>query len=123
MGKGRRVALVSLGGFHSAAVDTDGQLFTWGDNKRGQCGQGEVATVEKPLELTLAPSETLCVGIACGGFFSLFEGQASRIYACGWGKEGCLGFGQACKRMLRPRPVPTAPCGHRWALLRTGMVH
>uniref|UniRef100_A0A7S4PS08 RCC1-like domain-containing protein n=1 Tax=Alexandrium monilatum TaxID=311494 RepID=A0A7S4PS08_9DINO len=128
---GRRAAFVSLGGFHSAAVDTEGRLFTWGDNKRGQCGQGEAAAVETPTPLVLAASTPRCTGLSCGGFFSLFEGReeaegqakARQIYACGWGKEGCLGFGQPCKRMLRPRPMPAAPGGRRWAYLRAGMVH
>merc|ERR1711957_432070 len=97
------VVQVSLGGFHSAVVSDRGVVFTWGDNKRGQCGQGEVGLVEVPTRLLLESLEGRCVGIALGGHFSLFETEGRRVYACGWGKEGCLGFGQLCKRLLTPR--------------------
>merc|ERR1712008_7018 len=115
-----KFAKISLGGFHSAAVDNNGQLFTWGDNKRGQCGQGDETIVAHPTKLSLVPGNPQCIGVACGGFFTLFQAAAStdtvcdsaKIYACGWGKEGCLGFGQACKRMMQPRPVPSPEKGY-----------
>ena len=35
------VAYVSLGGSHSAAITTDGNLYMWGDNSYGQLGNGD----------------------------------------------------------------------------------
>lgn len=133
-GSGHRITAVSLGGFHSAAVDESGLLFTWGDNRRGQCGQGEVGIVDTPEQLKLAPSEPQCIGVSCGGMFSIFEAEEgaleegsgrgrSRFYACGWGKDGCLGFGQVCKRQLRPRPWPAPPDNQQWKAVVAGAVH
>lgn len=36
--RGRRIASVAAGGWHSVAIDTAGVCFTWGDNRYGQCG-------------------------------------------------------------------------------------
>eukprot|EP00927_Polykrikos_kofoidii_P032544 TRINITY_DN27694_c0_g1_i1.p1 TRINITY_DN27694_c0_g1~~TRINITY_DN27694_c0_g1_i1.p1 ORF type:complete len:585 (+),score=81.76 TRINITY_DN27694_c0_g1_i1:124-1878(+) len=126
-----RVLHVSLGGWHTAAVDTAGCLFTWGDNGRGQCGQGEAKLVATPLIVTLStPKATFsrCLGASCGGMFSIFEAVDDetgdpRFFSCGLGKDGCLGFGQACKRMLRPQPMPEPPDGQRWAHIQAGTVH
>ncbi|CAE7596193.1 HERC1 [Symbiodinium natans] len=113
---------VSLGGFHSAVVDEEGALFTFGDNRRGQCGQGSLATLPKPTALPLSGR---CVGVSCGGFFSFFEVESESgpsLMVSGWGKEGCLGFGMPCKRLLQPRPV-RPPQGSRWLCLRAGVAH
>lgn len=120
-----RMVKVSLGGFHSAAVDESGRAFTWGDNKRGQCGQGEQSMIPNPSLLNW-PGDPRCLEVSCGGFFSFFKVEEpctdARFYACGWGKDGCLGFGQACKRMLKPRPLP-AIRGKTWTHIEAGMVH
>ena len=39
---------VSLGGFHSSAVDANGKLYTWGGNYHGQLGNGSVFHVLVP---------------------------------------------------------------------------
>eukprot|EP00930_Biecheleria_cincta_P063593 TRINITY_DN49132_c0_g1_i1.p1 TRINITY_DN49132_c0_g1~~TRINITY_DN49132_c0_g1_i1.p1 ORF type:complete len:611 (-),score=124.98 TRINITY_DN49132_c0_g1_i1:47-1849(-) len=124
-GAALKAAKVALGGFHSAIIDEKGCLWTCGDNRKGQCGQGEEAQLPGPRPVAL-PGR--CIGASCGGFFSLFEvaGETQTVdpvlLACGWGKEGCLGFGQPCKRMLRPRQMPRGQ-GGRWLCMRAGMVH
>jgi len=127
-GGGRRVVSVSLGGFHSAAIDESGSAFTWGENKKGQCGQGEESIVAAPTAVTFrGEAASRCVTASCGGFFTLFGVESDgdgriQFHACGLGKEGCLGFGQPCKRMLRPQPLPSRP-GQHWTHMQAGMVH
>jgi len=129
-----RIQRVSLGGFHSAAIDETGHLYTWGDNVRGQCGQGDLKLLSKPELLQITCSDITCTRVSCGGFFTIIGAtedpcgkndynQRSRFFVCGWGKEGCLGFGQPCKRMLRPQPMARAPNGYSWTHLYAGMVH
>ena len=46
------VAEVSLGGLHSAAVKTDGSLWTWGFNSCGQLGNGETRGISvRPVKV------------------------------------------------------------------------
>merc|ERR1719247_3099565 len=118
---GHKMVSACLGGFHSAAIDSAGTVFTWGDNKRGQCGQGELDVVDIPTALSF-PNGQSCTGASCGGFFSFFRvkldtSDSAVYFACGWGKEGCLGFGQVCKRMLRPQRLPHLKEGRRWAYI------
>lgn len=119
---------VSLGGFHSAAIDSEGKLYTWGDNKRGQCGQGDVEILHTPTQLMLGNDVIMCIGVSCGGFFSFFKAKIGErrphvYFASGWGKEGCLGFGQICKRLLKPRQLPKHADGRQWTHIEAGMVH
>merc|ERR1712232_430415 len=120
-------------------MGASGKIFTWGDNKRGQCGQGEVTVIERPTLLECGSGQhPVCRRVSCGGFFTFFEMLAddtsdagsdsravtrTRSFACGWGKEGCLGFGQPCKRMLRPQLLPLMPEQRRWTHLSAGMAH
>merc|ERR1712194_886458 len=124
---GKRMVRMSLGGFHTTAVDESGALYCWGDNSKGQCGLGELKVAEYPSVVAFNTEGIKCEGVSCGGFFTLFRmvTEASRtpmFYACGLGKEGCLGFGQACKRMLKPQPQPLRTDG-RWVYLQAGIVH
>ena len=38
---GKHVAQVVCGGFHTAAITVDGELFTWGGGEHGQLGHGD----------------------------------------------------------------------------------
>ena len=60
-----RVIVIASGGAHTAAVTTEGALYTWGKNQHGQLGHGDVATREEP---TLVEALGERVGwVACGG--------------------------------------------------------
>jgi len=121
-GRASKAAKVSLGGIHSAVVDEEGALFTFGDNRRGQCGQGSLTMLDQPTAL---PLPGRCAGVGCGGFFTFFEVESQSgpsLMVSGWGKEGCLGFGMPCKRLLQPREVKP-PQGTRWLCVRAGVAH
>merc|ERR1712136_576015 len=87
--------------------------------------QGEQSVIPNPSLLNW-PGDPRCLEVSCGGFFSFFKVEEpctdARFYACGWGRDGCLGFGQARKRMLKPRPLP-AIRGKTWTHIEAGMVH
>ena len=42
------VAAVACGGFHTAALKTDGSLWTWGNNSHGQLGDGTAESRSTP---------------------------------------------------------------------------
>jgi alpha-tubulin suppressor-like RCC1 family protein len=45
------VASVSLGQYHSAAITTNGDLYTWGSNKYGQLGNGTNTDSSTPVKI------------------------------------------------------------------------
>ena len=54
---------VNLGSLHSAAVKTNGSLWTWGNNEKGQLGNGSNKNSSTPLEIRLPASGTLKTNI------------------------------------------------------------
>lgn len=61
------IAMVACGGTYSMAVDTQGQLFSWGDNNDDQLGHNDFTNITLPKML---PSEA-------------FAGDAVRVGVCG----------------------------------------
>lgn len=52
----RQIKQVSCGDYHTLALETDGQVWTWGGGKdeaknRGQCGHGTFSEVEAPKQM------------------------------------------------------------------------
>jgi alpha-tubulin suppressor-like RCC1 family protein len=57
---------VSCGGYNSAAIKTDGTLWTWGLNDNGQLGNGNVISYDSPVQ-TIAGG-TNWKSVSCGTY-------------------------------------------------------
>ena len=60
-----QVVQISCGGAHTAAVTSDGTLYTWGKNHNGQLGLGHVESVGGPTKVSVL--EQRAAWVACGG--------------------------------------------------------
>jgi len=108
--KPRRVALpgvfvqqVTLGGWHSLAVDSDGQTWSWGGNEYQQCGlQGPPSTSRDVLTPTPCLVGLRIKQVAAGGMHSLALTESGEIWMWGepWGD-----FSMTIDR--RPRRIDT----------------
>lgn len=78
---------VAAGDNHSLVLTTDGRLFTWGANQRGQLGHGDKGVRTVPREMDLPP-KLLIVQIAAGGDASAFRTRDGDVYV--WGTEDKL---------------------------------
>ncbi len=56
---GDKIIQVSLGNVHSAALTSNGRLFTWGRNNYGQLGDGTNTNRYSPTQITQAHYELL----------------------------------------------------------------
>merc|ERR1740121_1871171 len=94
--------------FSTMALTDQGQIYTWGNNTDGQCGQGQrcpdhkLIYVDPHMQRTamqvLPTPRLLDVGmtfqkIAAGGYHMLAVDRDSRIWSWGRGLWGCLGHG------------------------------
>lgn len=62
-----KVAQVSCGTFHCAAVTSKGSLFTWGDGFGGRLGHGDEAVCPEPRRVSALAACTV-LQVACGCF-------------------------------------------------------
>lgn len=80
----------SCGGFHTAAVKTDGTLWTWGNNNVGQLGLGNTTYYSSPKQVGTGTNWSKT---AVGGLTSHFIKTDGTLWAVGNGSLGRLGLG------------------------------
>ena len=86
----QKVSRVSAGHDHACALTEQGQVYCWGNNRRGQLGAGERAPQPTP---TLVPLASSAKAIAAGAEFSCAALGDGRVYCFGAGDRGQLGPG------------------------------
>eukprot|EP01084_Bolivina_argentea_P275692 470243_1 len=60
---------IECGKDHNIAIDDNGNAYSWGDNRKGQCGDGTTNDINEPkLIETLKPYKV--INIKCGSFHS-----------------------------------------------------
>lgn len=91
------VAAVSSGAYHTAAIKTDGTLWTWGCNHYGALGNGEGAEVYsgKPRLSQSTPVKVLddVVAVSCGSSHTAAIRSDGSLWTWGQNSFGALGNG------------------------------
>lgn len=87
-----RCICVSAGELHSAAVSTDGDLYTWGDGFCGQTGHGDKRPQLVPKQVTHGGLDDECVAsVSCGARHTLCVTEDGEVFSFGLGHFGVLG--------------------------------
>ena len=85
---------ISCGASHTFALNSNGQLYGWGNNSQAQLGLGDTNDRSSP---TLVPGTWKYV--SCGSFHTLVINDAGVMYACGLNADGQLGLGDTRDRL------------------------
>ena len=90
------ISSVSLGDSHSAAITSEGRLFTWGYNYHGQLGDNTTTDRDTPTDITsqfdLNGEETM-ISVSLGAYHSAALSSEGRLFVWGWNNYGQLGNG------------------------------
>lgn len=82
------VLKLAVGLRHSAAITSDGGLYTWGDGSHGQCPTSSTSSFSwQP------PDGSILVDVSCGARHTMVVASNGRVYSCGGNKYGTLGRG------------------------------
>lgn len=89
-----KLVKVSCGSFHTVVVSADGDAFSWGSNKFGQCGvKGQNNCWHDPqkvnFEMYCDPHLRL---VNAGGSHTGFIDDVGRLFMCGKNDNGQLGL-------------------------------
>jgi alpha-tubulin suppressor-like RCC1 family protein len=109
---------VSCGDAHTAAIKTDGTLWTWGDNGQGQLGIGNVTRKSTPVTTFLGG--TNWKSVACGRLHTTAIKTDGTLWTWGWNTNGQLGVNNATARNT---PVTTILGGTNWKSVSGGGYH
>ena len=89
---GMRITCVSAGEIHSAAVNADGDLFTFGDGFLGMLGHADKRPQVSPKQVEKGGLEDECVlSVACGCRHTLVITEEGEVWSMGFGRYGVLG--------------------------------
>ncbi|KAF3019422.1 hypothetical protein E8E14_013018 [Neopestalotiopsis sp. 37M] len=129
------VVKVAAGGNHTIILTNTGKAYWSGDSSKGACGITTIGTADNAQfeELVLAEDTggdtTLgpIVDVACTWESSTFvvrdaQGKATKVYSCGTGEQGQLGF--EAQGIIEPRLIPDFPPeGLEVARIAAGLAH
>ena len=94
---GKSIIQIDCGDFHSAALESNGDLYTWGGGtvayNKGQCGHGHTNAIDQPEKVKLLAQKRI-VKVSCGGFHTLALTSDNELYAFGSGNYGECGYGE-----------------------------
>eukprot|EP01029_Cantina_marsupialis_P032556 TRINITY_DN99_c0_g1_i1.p1 TRINITY_DN99_c0_g1~~TRINITY_DN99_c0_g1_i1.p1 ORF type:complete len:2201 (+),score=714.06 TRINITY_DN99_c0_g1_i1:545-6604(+) len=118
-----RIQHIYTGWHFSVALGYSGEVFSWGLNKHGELGHGDLKNRKVPMRVSgLLPVDKM----DCGARHCVCVTKNGRVYAWGWNSEGQLGTGDENDRNV-PTPVPGVcgsdlagvSCGWRGSMIRT----
>ncbi len=78
----------------TVAIVANGSVWSWGDNDRGQLGNGTHVSSDVPLRVDV-PQGVNFVRVSSGGYASYAIDRAGRLWAWGGNESGQLGTGSA----------------------------
>ncbi|XP_031114509.1 ultraviolet-B receptor UVR8-like [Ipomoea triloba] len=85
---------VAAGGWHSAALTEEGEVYGWGRGEHGRLGFGDDKSSKMvPQKVQLLSGENI-VQISCGGTHSVALTRDGRMFSFGRGDHGRLGYGR-----------------------------
>jgi alpha-tubulin suppressor-like RCC1 family protein len=101
---GTEVQQAAGGDCFTVALGSDGHLYTWGANDKGQLGDGTTTPHLTPHEIAL-PGGITATAVTAVGSFALAVGSNGQVY--GWGANGTGQLGtQTPSVALSPQLVP-----------------
>ena len=106
---------VAGGGYHTAAIKTDGTLWTWGYNNYGQLGDNTIVYKSSPVQ-TIAGG-TNWKQVACGRYQTTAIKTDGTLWACGYNNYGQLGDNTI---VAKSSPVQTITVGTNWKQVSGG---
>jgi len=108
------------GGYtHTAAIKTDGTLWTWGGNSSyGQLGDNTTTTRSTPV--TTFAGGTNWKQVSCGGYYTAAIKTDGTLWNWGRNYRGLLGINSSANKFT---PVTTFAGGTNWKQVSCGRFH
>ena len=109
---------VSCGTTHTAAIKTDGTLWTWGLNSEGQLGINTTTHRSSPVQ-TVAGGNSWAQ-VSCGSNYTAAIKTDGTLWTWGFNSDGQLGINTTTNRSS---PVQTIAFGTNWSSVSNKLLH
>ncbi len=111
---------LAAGEYSAFAIGSDGNLYAWGYNDKGQLGDGSKTTPTTPVTTSL-PTGVKAAMVAAGFHFTLAVSTTGQLYSWGANEYGQLGDGTMTDH-LNPKAI-TLAAGVTATSIATGLYH
>jgi alpha-tubulin suppressor-like RCC1 family protein len=123
LGLPRPAVAVAAGGHTSAAILDDGSLWLWGDNGKGQIGDGTTQRRTLPVEVAGLPSPVASVALGFAHVLAVLNDGS--LWTWGWNDSGQLGQGSLADlytpvQVAGAAPVSFAAAGSQHSVVLRG---
>lgn len=98
-----RLLQIASGSTHTVGLTKSGKIVTWGGNRKGQLGDGQLTSSTTPV-IPIQLRHRPIIAIACGENHTLVMTIGGNVYSWGEGTQGQLGLGDTTTR-LRPEQI------------------
>lgn len=122
--QGIRIRMVVAGcsAAHLFVISTEGKVYSWGRNEKGQLGHGDTERKDKPSPVESLFSMNIVDG-AVGKNHTIFLTDRGRMLSCGDNKMGQLGLGHQSNHVPSPTlvahsgpPIKKIACGGEFTM-------
>ena len=137
--KNEKIRKIFCGWDNSLAINEDGEVLAWGNNKSYQCGveikedDEKTKSISTPINITKAHNAPFkCIDASCGNEHTLVLSQEGEVYGFGLNVDGVLGiennFDYKISNFTKihfDEKIKSISCGtvHNLALSQTGKVY
>ncbi|HXQ63077.1 MAG TPA: MBG domain-containing protein, partial [Acidimicrobiales bacterium] len=111
---------LDAGEYSAFAIGSDGNLYAWGYNDKGQLGDGNKTTPTTPVTTSL-PTGVKAAMVAAGFHFTLAVSTTGQLYSWGANEYGQLGDGSMTDH-VNPKAI-TLAAGVTATSIATGLYH
>ena len=98
-----KIMSVGAGEFHSAAIDSEGNLYTWGENSAGKLGDGTDVDKATPVKINGKgdiPENAKIISVSAGEYHTIAIDSEGNLYTWGNNNSGQLGDGTETNRKV-----------------------
>lgn len=99
----QKVSQVTCGEYFSAALDTDGNAYTWGRGDSGQLGHGNSSDLDAPKRIDFPVKFSK---ISAGDTHLMLLGVNGEVFVTGNGRDGQIGRGDKIESSAKFRMQP-----------------
>lgn len=95
---GRNISSVALGRYHTLAVDTEGDVYSWGYNTDGQLGNGTSGAATTTVVPAMVQNGVVISKLSTGYYHTIALMSDGKMFAWGYGSSGQMGNGSTANR-------------------------
>ena len=108
--KNQKIKVISSGWEHSVCINDKNEVFSWGNNNKGQCGlenesgYNTSSTIQTPKNIYELNDKNI-ISVACGNEHTLALSKDGSVYSWGWSQDGVLGYESIDEVIFNPTKI------------------